>query len=240
MASHFAGETSPKIVLDLGTGTGIASRELREVMSPGSIICGVDVSREMLLEARRSGLGLLAVADALQLPFAKESFDLVIASFVLSHLQDTDAAMREVLRVLRPGGCFAATSWLGKSSPSRIETDWRSVAITYLSEDLLDKAQTAVVPAEERFGESENLRDGFGRCGFSNVEVMSYADKHEVSLSDYIAERAAYSGGRFMRATLPPYRWREFLSEVADYLRKRHPPVVSLENGFLLAIGSKP
>ena len=240
LAAQLVGRVPPMCVLDVGTGTGVATHALQRMLTPESMVFGVDVSREMLLEARRSGHFRLAVADATLLPFPGESFDVVMASFVMSHLLEPEAALRDILRVLCPGGRFAATAWAEQGLPSSLQSDWRSVASRYMPEELLDKAQAAVVPSEDRFGKSENLRGEFVRCGFSDVEVMAYADEYEVSLEDHIAERAAYSGARFMRATLPPDRWLEFLSEVGEYLSARHPHVLSLDNSFLLAIGRKP
>ena len=60
-------------------------------------------------EAPADALGAAVNGDALSLPFADASFDLVIASEVLEHVHDDGAAMAELVRVLRPGGTLAVT-----------------------------------------------------------------------------------------------------------------------------------
>lgn len=96
--------------LELGCGTGFF---LLNLMQGGVITSGAltDLSPGMVEAAKRNGeaLGLDVegrVADAEALPYDDASFDLVIGHAVLHHIPDLDLAMREVLRVLKPGGRF--------------------------------------------------------------------------------------------------------------------------------------
>jgi len=91
---------SPARVLDLGCGTGGFLVELGR-LGPAF---GVDFALCALELSGRRGLRRLARADGQCLPFADASFDLVTALDVLEHLDDDRAALREVHRVLRPGG----------------------------------------------------------------------------------------------------------------------------------------
>ncbi len=106
-------------VLDLGCGGG---RHAFEAFRRGASVVAMDLSAEELpavrgmLHAMRADaqapLGTRGDAvrgDALRLPFADGSFSRVIASEVLEHVPDDVAAMREIARVLRPGGLVAAT-----------------------------------------------------------------------------------------------------------------------------------
>jgi demethylmenaquinone methyltransferase / 2-methoxy-6-polyprenyl-1,4-benzoquinol methylase len=95
-------------VLDLCCGTGdMAFALLRQAgRSPLSIL-GADFSHAMLklATAKSAGTSLLwAEADALQLPFADASFDLVTSAFGFRNLANYEAGLREMARVLRPGG----------------------------------------------------------------------------------------------------------------------------------------
>jgi ubiquinone/menaquinone biosynthesis C-methylase UbiE len=96
--------------LELGSGTGFF---LLNLMQAGVIAKGhvTDLSPGMVDEARRNGadLGLDVdgrVADAESIPYDDASFDLVVGHAVLHHIPDVELALREVLRVLKPGGRF--------------------------------------------------------------------------------------------------------------------------------------
>jgi demethylmenaquinone methyltransferase / 2-methoxy-6-polyprenyl-1,4-benzoquinol methylase len=92
--------------LDLCCGTGDMATALRRQV-PHAVIVGADFSRGML--ARGAGkfarARISAVqADALQLPFPENSFDLVVSAFGFRNLANYDAGLREIHRVLRPNG----------------------------------------------------------------------------------------------------------------------------------------
>lgn len=91
-------------VLDLAAGTGTSSVALAQ---SGATVVACDFSLGMLREGlRRNGSsGVTFVAgDGLKLPFADEAFDAVTISFGLRNLYDTDAGLRELARVTKPGG----------------------------------------------------------------------------------------------------------------------------------------
>jgi demethylmenaquinone methyltransferase/2-methoxy-6-polyprenyl-1,4-benzoquinol methylase len=89
-------------VLDLAAGTGTSSEPF---VRAGADVVPTDFSLGMLRvgKARRPDLALTA-GDATRLPFADGSFDVVTISFGLRNVVDTEAALREMLRVTRPGG----------------------------------------------------------------------------------------------------------------------------------------
>lgn len=91
-------------VLDLASGTGVSTAELSR---SGAYAVGCDFSLGMLQagHARHYRRRLPFVAgDALHLPFGDASFDAVTVSFGLRNIVDVDAALREMARVVRPGG----------------------------------------------------------------------------------------------------------------------------------------
>jgi ubiquinone/menaquinone biosynthesis C-methylase UbiE len=95
-------------VLDVGCGTGHQSMELRR---RGFEVAGIDASEEMLAESRARNPDLLVVrADVEAIPFRSSSFDFVLCIEVLRYLPRASACLREMARVLKPGGVCLATA----------------------------------------------------------------------------------------------------------------------------------
>ncbi|MBO3737152.1 class I SAM-dependent methyltransferase [Actinoplanes flavus] len=107
--ARLLGAVPGKKILELGAGAAAASRWLRR---EGAHPVAMDLSGGMLRHAReaedRTGVRVpLVQADAMALPFAADSFDIVCTAFgAIPFVADSGAAMREVARVLRPGGSW--------------------------------------------------------------------------------------------------------------------------------------
>jgi ubiquinone/menaquinone biosynthesis C-methylase UbiE len=99
-------------VLDVGCGPGTISADIARLVAPGSVT-GIDLSHDVIELARRSAEGMdvanlsFQVGDVYDLQFADSSFDVVYAHQVLQHLSDPIRALREMRRVLAPGGLVA-------------------------------------------------------------------------------------------------------------------------------------
>jgi len=106
-------------ILDLGCGTGMFVDELS---ARARFLVGVDVSLEMLNVARgRARKVALVQADADALPFTDGSFDAVVSVTLLQNMPDPSATVREVARVLKPGGVAILTSLKRKHSRWELE-----------------------------------------------------------------------------------------------------------------------
>jgi len=97
--------------LEIGCGNGSGAMIIRHAFAP-AWIDALDIDPEMLALARRkqadrglTGLRLMA-GDAQQLPYRNESFDAVFNYGIVHHLEDWQRGIREVVRVLKPGGSF--------------------------------------------------------------------------------------------------------------------------------------
>lgn len=94
---------NPAAVLDLATGSGVLAEALARAC-PQAMVVGADFCGPMLRTAQGRGLSRLAVADAMRLPFADASFEVVTVAFGLRNMERWGGALREMRRVLRPGG----------------------------------------------------------------------------------------------------------------------------------------
>jgi demethylmenaquinone methyltransferase / 2-methoxy-6-polyprenyl-1,4-benzoquinol methylase len=94
-------------VLDVATGTGAVARELLETKH--CAVVGLDQSPEMLAEARRRlpASVKLVEGNAERLPFPDASFDGLTFTYLLRYVADPAATLRELARVVRPGGPIA-------------------------------------------------------------------------------------------------------------------------------------
>jgi SAM-dependent methyltransferase len=95
---------APALIVDVGCGDGLATSVAASI-SPGHRFVGVDWSADALRQARTRGLTLVrAGVEGHGLPLAATSADVVIMSELIEHLVDTDSALEEAWRVLKPGG----------------------------------------------------------------------------------------------------------------------------------------
>ena len=110
----------PRRVLDVGCGTGALLRKAAERFD-GAELVGVDAAPGMVEAAGEAwpseGPARFVVAPAERLPFEDGGFDLVMSTVSFHHWRDQQAGLREVGRVLAPGGCLVlsdifAVSWL--------------------------------------------------------------------------------------------------------------------------------
>jgi demethylmenaquinone methyltransferase/2-methoxy-6-polyprenyl-1,4-benzoquinol methylase len=93
----------PRRLLDVASGTGDLALEIQD-QCPDCEVIASDFCAEMLAHAASRGMANTIVADALNLPFPEASFDVVTVAFGLRNMADYPAALREMRRVLKPGG----------------------------------------------------------------------------------------------------------------------------------------
>jgi SAM-dependent methyltransferase len=99
-------------VLDVACGTGVLAREARKRVAPGGSVTGLDLNEGMLAVARRVQPDITwHQGDAAALPFEEGRFDVVVSQFALMYFPERVAALREMWRVLKPGGRLGVSSW---------------------------------------------------------------------------------------------------------------------------------
>ncbi|MCX4402469.1 class I SAM-dependent methyltransferase [Streptomyces sp. NPDC059837] len=106
-------------VLDAGCGTGRALPPLRAAVGPSGVVVGADLTPAMLAAAVRAGRhrdGQLLLADVSALPLRTESLDAVFGAGLIAHLPNPAENLRELARVVRPGGTLALFHPIGRAA----------------------------------------------------------------------------------------------------------------------------
>jgi demethylmenaquinone methyltransferase / 2-methoxy-6-polyprenyl-1,4-benzoquinol methylase len=138
-------------VLDVGAGTGVSTAEFT---GDGRLAVGADLSLGMLAAGRRRRPHVpLLAADALALPFPDATFDAVTISFALRNVVDPAAALRELLRLTRPGGRLVVCEF---SHPRH--RLFRTVYLSYLMRSLPAVARRVASNPEAYVYLAESIR----------------------------------------------------------------------------------
>ncbi|MBP7032768.1 MAG: class I SAM-dependent methyltransferase [Syntrophobacterales bacterium] len=168
-----------KRVLEVGCGQGST---LNYLPGLGANVCGVDMSKESLIKARRGADEMghadrieLCTGDAELLPFSGESFDTVISIGVLHHTADTQGSICDILRVLKPGG--VAIVMLYRSGNPKW---WTTRSLRWLS-FLLDrvKGEKFVIARRLRRRQKEGMLQGTALLELFGVPILKAFSNEE-------------------------------------------------------------
>jgi demethylmenaquinone methyltransferase/2-methoxy-6-polyprenyl-1,4-benzoquinol methylase len=161
-------------VLDAACGTGDLA--IADLKAGAARVTGLDFSAEMLVRARRKAADRRSVlewiqGDMLALPFADETFDAATVGFGARNVADLELALRELRRVLRPGGRLAI---LEITQPRGVLKPffelWFDRIVPLLGKVLPGGSAYTYLPASvKRFPNAEKLAELLGECGFANV-----------------------------------------------------------------------
>ena len=162
-------------VLDAACGTGDLAIAAREA---GGEVTGLDFSERMLERARRKSDAVEWVrGDVLALPFADAAFDAATIGFGIRNVHDLDAGLRELARVVRPGGRLAV---LEITRPKGVLRPffklWFDVLIPLAGRTLPGGAAYSYLPASvRRFPGPDDLAEALRRAGFTDVSYRLLA-----------------------------------------------------------------
>lgn len=181
---------SGEIVLDISCGTGLVTIPVAEIVQPGGMVTGADLSERMIEEARSraENKGIENVtfkhmdAEALDLP--DNAFDLVICSLGLMYFPNPNKALEEMHRVLKPGGRAGALVW-----GERGKCGWAEIF------PITDRrVQSDVCPLFFQLGTGTTLSKSFEEAGFEELKSKRFSyDLH--FRNDEQACTAAFLGG---------------------------------------------
>ena len=156
-------------VLDACCGTGDLAIEAQRA---GGRVTGLDFSERMLERARRKSSDVSWVrGDVLALPFSDASFDAVTVGFGIRNVENLDAGLSELARVLRPGGrlgCLEITRPRGALRP--FFNLWFDGLVPLAGKVLPGGAAYSYLPASvRRFPGPEDLGEAMRRAGFAEI-----------------------------------------------------------------------
>ena len=176
-------------VLDVATGPGSAAAA---VARRGAGATGVDFSENMLAEARRAHPDVtFELGDAEALRFAAGEFDAVVCSFGLLHFTNPEQAVAEALRVLRPGGRYAATVW---------DTPEHGPLFRIVQQAVQQHGDPSVPlpagPPMFRFSDPAEFRRLLEVAGFSGVQITAVPGTFSLASADELYQFVAGATAR--------------------------------------------
>lgn len=236
-----SGDPSTFDLLDLGTGTGVLAVEALERW-PGVRVVGIDPSGHMLeiaAEAARDRSPALAsrlrtvVASADRMPLADGSIDVATSSFVIQLVPNRAKALREVLRVLRPGGRFACLTW--KEDDLRFKPD-------EAFSDALDELQI-IPPPDDRdihpYTSASAAAAEFRRAGFREVSARDVWLEHRFTPEAYL-ELLEHWIDREVFATLDDDSRRQLRTVSLEMMADLRPDAFVWRRPLVRVVGRRP
>jgi SAM-dependent methyltransferase len=156
-------------VLDIACGTGVLARAAAERVGANGSVTGLDTDAGMLLVATRlAPFVIWREGTAESLPFSEDSFDAVVSQFGLMFFTDRAKALREMVRVLAPGGRLAVAVW------DSLEHAPAYAAEVALLERLGGEEAASAVRTPFCLGNREELDALFIDCGVESVTVTTH------------------------------------------------------------------
>ena len=182
VAFEAVAEIAPRRVLEVGAGTGWFAARVRKEL--GCDVVAVDQSPRMVELTHAEGIDA-RVADVQDLPFPDSHFDCAVANWMLYHVPDVDRGVRELARVLVPGGRLVATT----NGKDHLLELWRLVgaADARLARDVVFSAENGADVLSRHFARVE-LREAHGTVTIRDRDSIVRYLRSSEAWRDYVDE----------------------------------------------------
>ena len=194
-----AASLAPSAVLEIAAGTGVVTRALAPLLAQGTRYTVSDLNQPMLdYAAAQQGADQRISwqqADAMALPFADASFDLVICQFGAMFFPDRPAAYREARRVLQPGGHLLFNVW------DRIESNVFANDVTNALAQLFPSDPPRFLARTPHgYGDTALIRADLNAAGFRDIAIETRAEVSRAASARIPA--IAYCQGTVLRSEI--------------------------------------
>ncbi|MEW5978931.1 MAG: methyltransferase domain-containing protein [Acidobacteriota bacterium] len=227
-------------ILDVGAGTGALTTLAAQRAGPTGIVVGLDPSWEMLQVLKRRGQPAVVVGSLPRLPFAGATFDVIAAAFVLNHVSECAAALKEMLHILRPAGRLAVSAWASGPSNTPPGAVCQEMVKEFCSERALRSALQEALPWEVPFTDPILLKDSLTAAGLTDVMTRQLRYSVNMDSESFLESRLISLGLRFVHSVLPHPEWQRLRRESSRRLAEAFGPDLSFEVSVNMAVGSKP
>ena len=203
---------APPTVLETAAGSGVATRAVASRLARDARYTVTDLNQEMLDHAERAQEPDDRIewrqADALELPFDADSFDVVICQFSVMFFPDKVAGYAETLRVLKQGGSFLFSVW------DRIEANEFADTVTQAAATVFpDDPPRFLARTPHGYHDVDLIRSDLGRAGFTRLSIATLEETSSAPTPRHPA--VAYCQGTPLRNEIES-RGVGLLDEVTD------------------------
>lgn len=225
-------------ILDIAAGTGLITFRLAALTGEEGCILATDISDEMVKigSQRAKAKGYPHVGfkrmDAENLDVEDSSFDLVTCALGIMYFPDPDQALKEMYRVLKPGGRAVVAIW-----GSRKKCGWAEIF------PIVDaRVSSDVCPMFFSLGEQDVIKFPFAKAGFTNINIqkievnLPYSSDEEACQASFMGGPVAMAYSRFDEQTKEEAQ-KEYIESIQPY---KTATGYDIPGEFVVAIGIKP
>lgn len=203
---------------------------------PSGFIVGVDSAIEMIRLAPKE-TGNFVLSHVPMVPFRDDSFDVVLAGFVVTHFENYRDGLAEMIRVCRPGGRVGMTVWGETANAPAVL--WNDTAAHYLDREQLLNDFFKQIPWDAWFSRIQNVSRAFETAGLACVSTQTRRYQVRMQTNEYLLSRETSVQGLVLRNRLSASDWDHFRAGAAQAFHGKFGDTVEYLRDVHLGVGIK-